>query len=61
MEEMMEKLIAETGIDKGTAQKVVDFMKQHIDEVPTWIAQSGLAHRLPGNLQQEIGSLFGSG
>lgn len=58
MEEMIEQLIARTGIDRATAEKVVDFVKEHAADIPRWIGQSGLADRLPGNLGDTLGGLL---
>jgi len=59
MEEMIGKLTEKVGIDRATAEKVVDFIKDHMDEIPGWLAQSGLADRLPGGLGDKLTGLLG--
>ncbi len=55
MDEFINQMVAKVGIDKATAEKVVSFLKEHADELPKLIAQSGFADKLPGPL----GDLFG--
>lgn len=54
MEELIERLIQAVGLDRGTAEKVADFIKDHADDIPEWIGKAGLKDKLPGGL----GSLF---
>jgi len=56
MEEMVNKMVAETGIDKGAAEKVVDFLKNHAAEIPQWLGKAGV--NLPGNLGEGLGGFF---
>jgi hypothetical protein len=54
MDELVAKLTEKVGLDAETAKKVVDFLKEHADEVPGWLAKAGLKDKLPGGL----GKLF---
>ncbi len=56
MEELIEGLIAKTGVERATAEKIVDFLKEHADEVPGWLGLdvNSLKDKLPGGL----GKLF---
>jgi ABC-type proline/glycine betaine transport system substrate-binding protein len=54
MEELIEKLMQTVGLDKGTAEKVADFIKDHADDIPEWVAKADLKDKLPGGL----GGLF---
>lgn len=58
MEELMEKLVAKTGIDRSTAEKVIEFLKEHKDDVLHAIEKSALKDKLPGGLGDKLGSLF---
>jgi len=55
MENLMDQLIAKTGIDRATATKVVEFLKEHAAEIPQWLGQTGL-----GTITEKAGALFGS-
>lgn len=48
MEELINKLVEKTGVSEETAKKVAEFIKEHADEIPTWIGKSGLADKIPG-------------
>jgi hypothetical protein len=50
MDELVEKLTAKVGLDPEMARKVVDFLKEHADEVPSWLARAGIKDKLPGGL-----------
>ena len=50
MEDMLQGLIDKVGLDKETAMKVIDFVKDNADKIPEWIGSSGLADKLPGGL-----------
>ncbi len=54
MQELIEKLMSKVGLDEGTAEKVADFIKEHADDIPGWVASAGLKDKLPGGL----GSMF---
>jgi hypothetical protein len=58
MEEFIEGLISKVGLDRATAEKVVSFVKEHADDVPKWLAQSGVLDKLPGGLGDKLGKLF---
>ena len=58
MEEFVQKMVDKVGIDKATAMKVIDFLKDHADEAVQYIQKSGVADRLPGGLGDKLGKLF---
>jgi len=55
MDEMINQLVEKTGIDKATAEKVANFLKEHATEIAKWLGQAGVMDKLPGGL----GSMFG--
>ncbi len=55
MEDLVNKLVSQVGIDKATAEKVVNFLKDNASEVPKWLGSAGIADKLPGGL----GGMFG--
>ena len=50
MEELVEKIMSKVGLDKENAEKVADFIKEHADDIPGWVAKAGLKDKLPGGL-----------
>ena len=50
MDELIAGLTEKVGLDKETAEKVIDFLKDHIDDIPGWLAKAGIADKLPGGL-----------
>lgn len=50
MEEMIQKMVAQVGIDRATAEKIVQFLQQHAADVPKWLGQAGVLDKLPGGL-----------
>ena len=54
MEDLMDKLVEKTGIDRETANKVVEFLKEHAAEIPGWLGQVGL-----GGITEKVGGIFG--
>jgi hypothetical protein len=58
MEEFIEKMMVKCGLDRATADKVVDFLKDNADDVGKYVAKSGLADKLPGGLGDKIGKMF---
>jgi ABC-type proline/glycine betaine transport system substrate-binding protein len=51
---MIEKLMSKVGLDRDMAEKVGDFIKEHADDIPGWVASAGVKDKLPGGL----GKLF---
>ena len=63
METLIAGLVEKVGLDESTAQKVVEFLKEHASELPQMLAGSGLADKLPGGLGgavSSLGGMFGS-
>jgi hypothetical protein len=58
MEDFIQGLVQKVGLDRATAEKVVAFVKEHADDVPKWLASSGIADKLPGGLGDKLGKLF---
>ena len=59
MNEMIQTMVQKVGLDETTAKQVFDFLKEHADDVPKWLASSGLADKLPGGLGGALGGLMG--
>jgi len=58
MEDLVNKMVEKVGIDKATAQKVLDFLKEHADDAVAYLQKSGIADKLPGGLGDKLGKLF---
>ena len=58
MEDFVNKMVEKVGIDKATAMKVIDFLKDHSDEALEYLKKSGVADKLPGGLGDKLGKLF---
>ena len=58
MEEFVQKMVDKVGIDKATAMKVIDFLKDHADDAIALLSKSGVADKLPGGLGDKLGKLF---
>lgn len=50
MEDFVNKMVEKVGIDKATAEKVVEFLKDHTDDALALLQSSGLKDKLPGGL-----------
>lgn len=59
METLIQQLQEKVGLSPEIAQKVADFVREHASEIPGWIAQSGIADKLPGGLGDALGGLLG--
>jgi hypothetical protein len=58
MEEFADKMADTVGIDRATADKVIEFLKDHADDAVALLSKSGIADRLPGGLGDKLGKLF---
>jgi hypothetical protein len=58
MDEFVQKMVDKVGIDKATAMKVIDFLKEHADDAVEYLQKSGLKDKLPGGLGDKLGGLF---
>lgn len=58
MDEFVQKMSDKVGIDKTTAMKVIDFLKDHADEAVQYLQKSGVADKLPGGIGDKLGKLF---
>ena len=50
MDDLIAGLTEKVGIDKETAEKVVEFLKENASEIPALLAKAGLKDKLPGGL-----------
>ena len=50
MEEFVAKMVDKVGIDKATAEKVIEFLKEHSAEALEYLQKSGIKDKLPGGL-----------
>lgn len=58
MDKLIDELTAKVGLDRGTAEKVVQFLKDNAHRLPELLgsdAAKGLMDKLPGGL----GGMFG--
>jgi hypothetical protein len=58
MDELIQKMVDKVGIDKGTAEKVMAFLKDHAEDAVKYLQTSGVADKLPGGLGDKLGKLF---
>ena len=58
MDEFVQKMVDKVGIDKATAMKVIDFLKDHADDAVEYLQKSGMKDKLPGGLGDKLGKLF---
>jgi hypothetical protein len=58
MDEFLQKMQDHCGIDKSTAEKVIEFLKEHSGDAIKYIESSGIADRLPGGLGDKLKGLF---
>lgn len=59
MEDLINQLVAKTGIDKETATKVANFIQEHAADIPKWLGQSGILDKLPGGIGDQLSGLLG--
>jgi hypothetical protein len=65
MDEMMQQLMAKTGIDEATATKVVGFVQENWDDVVKWIGGEKLddvkerAGEVFGDVKDKLSGMFG--
>lgn len=59
MEDLVNQLVAKVGIDKATAEKVVNFLKENATQIPKWLGENemakGMLDKLPGGLGGMLG------
>ena len=58
MEELINKMVEKVGIDKGTAEKIFAFLKDHKEDALKALESSALKDHLPGGLGDKLGSLL---
>jgi hypothetical protein len=57
MEEFVDKMVAKVGIDKATAHKVIEFLKDHAGDALAFLQKSSLKDKLPEKLGGPSGTL----
>jgi len=58
MDDFVQKMVDKVGIDKATAEKVINFLKEHADDAVEYLQKSGIANKLPGGIGDKLGKLF---
>ena len=58
MDDLLEKMQAKCGIDRSTAEKVMEFLKEHAHDVTKFLGEHGVLDKLPGGLGGKLGGLF---
>jgi hypothetical protein len=58
VEEFINKMVEQVGIDRATAEKVVAFLKDHAGDVTQWL-QSDVAKGFLEQAKSGLGGLFG--
>lgn len=58
MDELINQLVSKTGIDKGIAEQVANFIKDHLEDIPGWLGK-GMMDKLPGGMGDMLGGLMG--
>lgn len=59
MEEFISNLSEKVGIDRATAEKVVDFIKDHLDDLPGLLGGAGGVGGMLGGLADKAKGLLG--
>lgn len=59
MEDLVNQLVTKVGIDKPTAEKVVNFLKEHASEIPKWLGENEVAKGMMDKLPGGLGGMFG--
>ena len=59
MEDLVNQLVAKVGIDKATAEKVVNFLKEHASEIPKWLGENDIAKGMMDKLPGGLGGMLG--
>jgi hypothetical protein len=57
MEEFIQKLTSKVGVDRETAQKVFEFLKENVSQLPRWFGGEGgsVADKLKGGIGGALG------
>jgi hypothetical protein len=58
MEDFVNNMVAKVGIDKATAEKVVEFIKEHAGDAMNLLKEHGVLEKLPGGVGEKLGGLF---
>ncbi len=60
MEQFINGLTDKVGLDRSTAERVVNFVQENLSQIPGWLASSGITDRLPGGIGDRIEGMIGS-
>jgi hypothetical protein len=52
MDDFVDKMVQKVGIDRSTAEKVIEFLKDHAKDAIEYLEKSHLKDRLPGPLSK---------
>lgn len=61
MEQFIEGLTEKVGLDREQAERVVNFVKEHLSEIPQWLGSSGILDKLPGGLGDRLEGMLHMG
>ncbi len=59
MDEMINGLVAKTGISKEQAEKVVAFLKENATKVPGWLGSTDVGQSIKDKLPGGLGGMLG--
>ena len=59
MDELINQLVSKVGIDRATAEKVANFLKDNVDEIPKWLGSNAMAQDMLNKLPGGLGGMFG--
>lgn len=60
MDQLIDQLVVKTGIDRGVAEQVANFIKDHAQDIPKWLGEGALDKLQAGGLGDMLGGLMGS-
>ncbi len=69
MDELLAGLMSKVGLSEEQAHKVIEFLKENADQIPQWLAATGLDDKIrdviPDSVEDQLegalGGLFGGG
>ncbi len=59
MDELINQLVSKVGIDRATAEKVANFLKDNATEIPKWIGGNAMAQDMLNKMPGGLGNMFG--
>ena len=61
MEEFINGLTEKVGLNRDQAQRVVEFVQEHLSDIPKWLGSSGLMDKLPGSIGDRLEGMIPGG